>query len=88
MPAKYTYTIAITDAGLLAATVIDGGGINSAIAAAENEAQADFGPCEIIDGLTLTDDPQDGDAIVYAGHVNGFLMDQNGTSWDYAVRRQ
>ena len=83
-----TYTIAVTEAGLLAATIVDGENIQKAIALEEEEAQADFGPCDIIDGMTLTDDPQDDDEIVYSGTGLGFLTDENGTTWNYAVRRQ
>ena len=85
-----TYTIATIDA-MLIATVPDGEDIDADVQSYAAEARLDA-PIEgyhIERGLTLVDeDPEDTDRIVWdakGGH-GGFLMDENETTFNYAIR--
>jgi hypothetical protein len=42
---------------------------------------------ELIPGCTLTDDePEDEDRIMWQGHEYGWLIDENGNPYKYAIR--
>lgn len=84
-----TYTAAFFDS-LVIATVPDGGDIDAAIKDYEEAAGAAFDEDEIFveTGLTLTDDPEDTDEIVFkTGSHTGYLVGADGMSYKYAIRR-
>ena len=83
-----TYTIAYHNA--LFAIVPDG---EDVVAAAADQARAagtieDFDSADlaIVDGLTLTDEPEEGDEIVWRAMATD-LADLNGRRYKYAVAR-
>lgn len=85
-----TYTIAYDE--VLISCVPDGDETTLEAEIAEFQRQlerADL-PCGSIDierGLILTDDePDDTSRIVWRGHDFGWLTDENGVSYDYAIR--
>lgn len=79
-----TYTIAFTDSVLLA-TVVDGSDIDAVIkASVPGDVE---GEIEKVSGLVLTDDLQEGDEIVWSGNDCGYLTDEHGSWFNYAVRR-
>lgn len=90
-----TYTIAMTkpasdSSSLLLAIVPDGADIDGAAQKeiADNRLDAN-GPVEYVTvpGLTLTDDePEDEDRIVWKGHSCGWLIDEMGRTYEFAVR--
>ena len=84
-----TYTIAYGH-DLLLACVPDGVNLQAALAREAKQAAvdpADFGEVTTIAGLHLTDQPLDGDEVVHRGHSTGWLSDEAGRTYDYAVRR-
>lgn len=88
-----TYTIALTDnrdsPRLLLATVPDGGDIAAAVSAEISNAVAypERPGWIALDGLILTDlRPDDDTCIVWQGHELGWLIDETGRTWEYAVR--
>ncbi len=84
VPAIYTLAIA---GDMLLATVIDGGDIEAAVAT--ECAMAGIEPLEYrtIHNCLLTDDyPEDSDAIVWRSGNCGWLIDESGCGWRFAVR--
>ncbi|WKB52321.1 hypothetical protein [Eleftheria terrae] len=87
---QVTYTIAtLAGTGLLIATAPDGADIEAAIAAEEKMVGETFDRADIniTSGLTLTDDVEEGDAVLYSGFELGELKDAEGRVFRYAVRR-
>jgi hypothetical protein len=81
-----TYTLAIS-AGMLLATVADGGDINAAVNAECVKSLSEAPEFEAISGCTLTDDePCDRDAIVWDSGWHGWIFDEDGGGWRFAVR--
>jgi hypothetical protein len=85
-----TYTLAIADIMLLA-TVPDDAGIAGAVAkeVEDNGLDRHHGPIEYkaISGCTLTDDePEDSDTIVWHSGNGGWIIDETGRDWRFAVR--
>jgi len=83
-----TYTLAI-GADMLLATVPDGDDIHAAVQALidDNQIEADT-KYDVIPGCVLTDmefDEEHYDYIWRSGH-GGFLMDETGADWRYAVK--
>lgn len=82
-----TYTIAMWN-DLLIAVIPDGADLEAAIAAErEKAATPEMTATATHSGLTLTDDPESDDDIVYSGYKMGWLTDETGKSFYYAVRR-
>jgi hypothetical protein len=83
-----TYTLAIGD-GLLLATVPDGADIDAAVETECNLARIKPPKYETIEGCTLTDELSDElvDEIelVWASGSCGWLMDEIGNTWRYAI---
>ena len=76
-----TYTIATTECGMLVACVPDG-----------QEIKIEFpgislDECTIAKGVTLTDDPLEGDKVMYSGFALGYLSDVDVVAYKYAVLR-
>lgn len=90
-----TYTIAMTKpasdgSSLLIATAPDGADIDAAARKEidDNGLNAE-GPVEYvtISGLILTNaEPADEDSIVWKGHSCGWLIDETGQTYEFAVR--
>lgn len=81
-----TYTLALGHS-LLLATVPDGGDVSEQIAEEERKAGGDSLEYECISGCTLTDDkPEDTDTIVWHSGNEGWIIDETGRDWKYAVR--
>ena len=97
-----TYTIAYTkpesDGGIsrLIATVPERGDVYATVKAAVRQEQLDLidesgkAPAiawDAVSGLVLTDDePPDESRIIWQGQDRGWLMDENGKTYQYAVR--
>jgi hypothetical protein len=85
-----TYTIAYTELLLACAPDGDDTAIEAAIAEHIESCEAideEPGDVSIECGLILTDEePEDEDRIVWRGHDLGSLTDENGKSYDYAIR--
>jgi len=90
-----TYTIATTvpasdGLSMLLATVPDSGDIATPaerLIAEQWRGEDGAIEYEITTGLTLTDEePEDEDRIVWRGHDLGWLIDETGRTWEYAVR--
>jgi hypothetical protein len=88
-----TYTIAFTKpasdgSSLLLATVPDGGDIEAAAAAEIADARLEHVEYVTKRGLTLTDaEPEDENRIVWQGYDRGWLVDETGATFYYAVRQ-
>lgn len=84
-----TYTIAILT-GMVIATVPDGQDVFRAAAEEAERAgiEIDFGDLDVIEGVTLTDEAEEGDQIVFrAGPNTGHLLDEEGRQYSLAVIR-
>lgn len=84
-----TYTIAILN-NLVIATVPDGQDIYQAVAEEAERAgiEIDFGELDVIVGVTLADEEEEGDRVVFrAGPHTGHLMDEDGHRYRVAVIR-
>jgi hypothetical protein len=82
-----TYTIAI-GADMLLATVPEGDDIHAAIKTWADETGFDLAtPYDVIRHCTLTDQEMDEDFydVVWKSGNSGFLMDETGSTWTYAV---
>jgi hypothetical protein len=85
-----TYTIAY--GALLYACAPDGNetALEAEIATQREQAAAagvTLGPITFERGLILTDEePEDEDRIVWRGHDLGWLTDEHGNSYEYAIR--
>ena len=84
-----TYTLVFCNDLLLVATVPDGGDIEAAVKAEEKNGNVEFNEDDLTyyKGVTLTDDPEDDDEIIYSGTSCGWLIDEAGTAYEYAVWR-
>jgi hypothetical protein len=82
-----TYTIAYDN--VLFAVVRDGEDVIAAAADYAKDAGIEFDAAElaIVDRLTLTDDIEEGDDIVWQGASLGVLTDEGGRAYTYAVIR-
>lgn len=81
-----TYTLAI-GGDMLLATVPDGGDIAAAVTA--EAAKSGFIPpaYEVEPGCTLTDEEPDGGAtVVWASGNAGWVIDETGVDWKFAIR--
>lgn len=88
---KGTYTIAVmTSTGMLLACIPDSGDIEAAVRNVEAEASTTFDRDDLTieSGLTLTDsdDCADTGEVLYSGSAMGFLSDEAGATYKYAVR--
>ena len=84
-----TYTIATLD-DMVVATVLDGQDVFQAAAEEAERAgiEIDFGDLDVTEGVTLADEEEDGDQIVFrAGPHTGCLMDEEGRQYSLAVIR-
>lgn len=84
-----TYTIATLD-GMVIATVLDGQDVFQAAAEEAERAgiEIDFGDLDVTEGVTLADEEEEGDQIVFrAGPHTGYLMDEEGHRYRVAVIR-
>lgn len=84
------YTIATDiNSGMLLATVPDGQDVIAAAAEACNVAAVDMDVegIEVHSGLTLTDEVENGDVLVYQGTALGYLTDETGVTYQAAVVR-
>lgn len=81
-----TYTIATLN-DLVLAIVADGGDIYAAVA--DECAGIDLGALDVTEGVTLTDDEEEDDLVVFrAGPHTGYLMDEAGRHYGLAVIRK
>lgn len=83
-----TYTIAYDGFGLLWACVPDGADVMAAVAHHADQGRIDMPARDdltIDAGLTLTDDEDGGDIRFEAGSHTGWLTDETGASYLYAV---
>lgn len=82
-----TYTIIVSHE-MLIGTIRDGEDVSAATASALAEAELEQDETLYTEsGLTLTDTPEDWDEEVWSGTSMGWLSDENGRSFLYAVRR-
>lgn len=83
-----TYTIALAG-DLLIACVPEGGDIDAAIKAGSDAAGIDIAADDLtfVSGVTLTDQVEDGDKVIYSGFSCGWLLDMDGKAYEYAVKR-
>lgn len=82
-----TYTIIVSH-DMLIGTVLDGADIAVATASALSDAELEQDETLYTEsGLTLTDTPEDGDEEVWSGTRMGWLSDENGCGFLFAVRR-
>ena len=84
-----TYTIATLD-DMIVATVLDGQDVFQAAAEEAERAgiEIDFGDLDVTEGVTLADEEEEGDQIVFrAGPHTGYLMDEEGRRYSLAVIR-
>lgn len=84
-----TYTLATLD-GMVIATVPDGQDVFQAAAEEAERAgiEIDFGDLDVTEGVTLADEEEEGDQIVFrAGPHTGYLMDEEGHRYRVAVIR-
>jgi len=73
---------------LLVACVPQGADIDGPIREISKHTGTDIGKnIRIIHEITLTDEPLVGDEIVYIGSDFGFLSDESGNQYKYAVKR-
>ncbi len=79
-----TYTLAYR-AGLLIAIVPDGGDVATAVAAEEKRLKRRFMGYKTKSGLVLTDTIPLGSVVFWRGHGMGWLKDETGRSFRYAV---
>jgi hypothetical protein len=81
-----TYTIVTNE--LLYACIPDGDDVEAALAQAEREGGVTIARdgLTIRAGLTLTNDPAEGDTIAWQGNALGWLTDSEGNAYNYAVR--
>lgn len=85
-----TYTIATMN-DIVIATVPDGCDIYAAVAeeAELADIDIDFGDIDVTEGVTLTDEEEEGDKIVFrAGPYTGYLLDEQGRPYALAVIRK
>lgn len=79
-----TYTLAI-GADVLLATARDGADVRAIVAADPNARYV--GNYDTIAGCTLTDaEPSATDEVVWHSGDGGWIFDENGYSWRFAVR--
>lgn len=71
----------------LMATVPHGADIVAATKATCSKGGVDFSEPTVIEGVHLTDEPRDTDQIVYSGMQMGWLEDETGRTYQYAVKR-
>lgn len=84
-----TYTLATLN-GMVIATVLDGQDVFQAAAEEAERAgiEIDFGDLDVTEGVTLADEEEEGDQIVFrAGPHTGYLMDEEGHRYRVAVIR-
>lgn len=84
-----TYTIATLE-GMIIATVLDGQDVFKAAAEEAERAgiEIDFGDLDVTESVTLADEEEEGDKIVFrAGPHTGYLMDEEGRWYSLAVIR-
>ena len=84
-----TYTLATLN-DLVIATVPDGQDVFQAAAEEAERAgiEIDFGDLDVTEGVTLADEEEEGDQIVFrAGPHTGYLMDEEGHRYRVAVIR-
>lgn len=83
-----TYTIAFWN-DLLIATIPDDGDLDAAVKAESERASIpEMEATSVETGLILTDETEDGDEIVYSDTRTGWLIDENGKTYRYAVKRK
>jgi hypothetical protein len=80
------YDLAFFDIYLMAC-VPHGANIDAAVRAECAKARIDYETPTIVEGVYLTDDPRDTDEIVSTGNRLGWLQDENGRTYRYAVKR-
>ena len=84
-----TYILATLD-GMVIATVLDGQDVFQAATEEAERAgiEIDFGDLDVTEGVTLADEEEEGDQIVFrAGPHTGYLMDEEGHWYRVAVIR-
>lgn len=72
---------------LLMATVPHGGDIQAAVREECGKAGVEFSEPRIVEGVFLTDEPRETDEIIHESPDRGWLWDENGTTFKYAVKR-
>ncbi len=81
-----TYTVATVN-GMIVATVPDGEDIAAAVAAEAKNIGSEFGEYAVETGLTLTDTLGEDEEWELKSGTEGWLIDESGKDWAYAVRR-
>jgi hypothetical protein len=80
------YTIVMAG-DVLVASVPDGSDVDAEITAEENRAGVEFENVYCHSGLELVNTVEPDDEIMYSGSEMGWLRDENGNHFKYAVRR-
>ena len=79
-----TYTLAYRGP-LLIAVVPDGSDVKAAVAVEEKRLGQSLAGYETRDGLVLVDSVPTGATVFWRGHGLGWLRDETGRAWRYAV---
>jgi hypothetical protein len=82
--AEKTYTLAYRD-GLLIAVVPDGGDVAAAVAAEGKRLKRRIKGYKTMSGLALVDTIPHGATVFWRGHGMGWIKDETGRAWRYAV---
>ena len=81
-----TYTLAL-GADMLLATVPDGADIEDAVRLEADQSGFEAPEFQAVEGCILTDDePEDPDSIVWVSGNCGWIMDDAGRVWRFAIR--
>jgi hypothetical protein len=79
-----TYTLAFRGP-LLIAVVPDGGNVAAAVVAEEKRLGQPLAGYQTKSGLILTDAIPQGGTVFWTGHSMGWIRDETGRAWRYAV---
>lgn len=81
-----TYDVA-TMGGMILGTVPSGGDLAAVVERTASEGGFDVPAYEVVRGLTLTDNLEPGEDWAFKSGSEGWLFDETGRDWRFAVRR-